>query len=92
MVASCSFLEEELRYCSKEEGVTVADIVEMLGVDLRTRVKRLGAKDKARRKRCNVRFSIIKKNKVFQKSCVKVGSRSCDERVWCQQGRGECMQ
>ena len=70
----------------------MADRVEALGVDLRTRVKRLGAKEKARRKQCKVRFSLIKKNKAFQKSCMKEGSRSCCERVWCQQERGECMQ
>ena len=39
MIASCGFLEDELRQCSKEEGVTLADSVETLGVDLRTRVK-----------------------------------------------------
>ena len=60
MIASCGFLEDELRQCSKEEGVTMADSVE------RTRVKKLGAKDKARRKKCKVRFSLIKKNKAFQ--------------------------
>ena len=56
MIASCGFLEKELRQFSKEEGVTMADSVGTLGVDLRTRVKRLGAKEKARRKRCKVRF------------------------------------
>ena len=73
MIASCGFLEDELRQCSKEEGVTLADSVETLGVDLRTRVKKLGAKEKARRKKCKVRFSLIKKNKAFQKNCMKVG-------------------
>ena len=43
------FLEGELRQYSREEGV--ADSVETLGVDLRTRVKRLGAKENARRKK-----------------------------------------
>ena len=43
MTASCDFLENELRQYSKEEGVTMADRVETLGVDLRTRVKKLGA-------------------------------------------------
>ena len=62
MIASCGFMEEELRQCSKEEGVSMADSVETLVVDLRTRVKRLGAKEKARRKKCKVRFSLIKKN------------------------------
>ena len=47
----------------------MANSVETLGVDLRTRVKKLGAKEKARK----VRFSLIKKNKAFQKSFMKVG-------------------
>ena len=72
MIAICGFLENELSQFSKE-GVTLADCVETLGVDLRTRVKRLGAKAKARRIKCKVRFSIIKKNKAFQKSYMKVG-------------------
>ena len=80
MIASCGFLENELSQISKEEGVTVADSVETLGVDSRT-VKRLGAKETARRKKCKVRFSIIKKNK----------SRSCYVQAYCQQGLGEPM-
>ena len=51
----------------------MADSAETLGVDLRTRVKRLGAKEKARRKKCKLRFSIIKKKKAFQKNYMKVG-------------------
>ena len=62
------FLENELSQFSKEEGVTLADSVETLGVDLRTRVDKLGAKEKARRKKCKVRFSLIKKNTAFQKN------------------------
>ena len=73
MTASCGFLEDELRRCSKEEGVTMADSMETLGVDLRTRVKRFGAKEKAKRKKCKVRFSLIKKNEAFQKSYMKMG-------------------
>ena len=80
MIASCGFLENELRQFSREEGVTLSDkegvtlsdSVETLGVDLRTRVKRLGAKEKARRKKCKVRFSLTKKNVAIQKSCMKV--------------------
>ena len=68
----CGLLEDELRQCSKEEGVTMAGSVETLGVDLRTGVKKLGAKEEARRKKCEVGFSIIKKNKVFQKTYMKV--------------------
>ena len=33
MIDSCGFLEEEVRQCSKEEGVTLADSVETLGVE-----------------------------------------------------------
>ena len=36
-------------------------------------MKRLGVTDKARGKKCKVRFSLINKNKVFQKSNTKVG-------------------
>ena len=49
MIASCGFLEDELRQCSKEEGGTMTDSVETLGVDLRTRVKRL-SKEKSEKK------------------------------------------
>ena len=48
MIASCGFLENEFRQFSREEGVTLPDSVETLGVDLRTRVKRLGAKEKSK--------------------------------------------
>ena len=37
MIASCGFLESELRQFSRGEGVTMADSVDTLGVDLRTR-------------------------------------------------------
>ena len=71
MIASCGFLENELRQFSREEGVIMADSVDALGVDLRTRVKKLEAKEKARRK-CKVRFSLIKKNEAFRKNYMKV--------------------
>ena len=73
MIASCAFLENELRQFSREEGVTMADSVDSLSIDLRTRVKKLGAKEKARRKERRDRFSLIKKNKAFQKSFLKMG-------------------
>ena len=44
MIASCVVLENELRQYSKKEGVTMADSVATSGVDLRTRVKKLGEK------------------------------------------------
>ena len=79
MIASCGFLENELRQYSKEEGATLADSVETLGVDLRTRVRRLGVEEKARRKKCNVRFSLKKKDKALKKKRIarKLVSRSC---------------
>ena len=47
----------------------MTDSVEKLGVDLRTRVRRLGGK------KCKVRLSLKTKNKVFQKSYMKVGGQ-----------------
>ena len=81
MIASCGFLENESRQFSREENVTLADSVETLDVDLRTRVKRLGAKEKARRKKCKVKFSFIKKNTAFRKSYMKVGVKKLLVRV-----------
>ena len=88
MITSCGLLEDELRQCSKEAGLTMADSVETLGVDLRAKVKRLEVKEKARRKKCKVSLSIIKKNKAFQKNYMKMGVKKW---VWWQRGRGECM-
>ena len=88
MIASCGFLENELSQFSKDEGVTLADSVETLGVDLRTRIKKLGAKEKARRRKCKVRFSIIKKNKAFQKNYMKVG----EEVVACRHDANKNME
>ena len=79
MIASSGFLENELRQFSGEDRVTLANSVETLGVDLKTRVKRLGAKEKARRKKCKVRFTPIKKNKAIQ----KFHSSVCQEVVTC---------
>ena len=56
MIASCGFLGNELRQFSGEEVVTMAGSVDTLGVDMRTRIKKLRAKEKARRKKCRVRF------------------------------------
>ena len=67
MIASCRFLENEPSQFSKEEGVTLADSVETLGVDLRTRVKRLGAKEKARRKKVQGGSRFSRRIKPFRK-------------------------
>ena len=67
--------------------------VETLGVDLRMRTKKLGAKEKARRKKCDDRFSPIKKNR-FQKNYMRIGVRKLlrtglvPARVWRGQAVG----
>ena len=48
IIASCGFLENEWRQLSREEGVALADSVETLGVDLRTRVKKAVSKRKSK--------------------------------------------
>ena len=53
----------------------VNDSMDTLGVDLRPMVKKLGAKEKARRKKCRARVSLVNKNKALQKSYMKVGVR-----------------
>ena len=49
--------------------------VETLGVDMRTRTTQLAAKEKARRKKCDVIFSFITKIQVFQKFYMRIGVR-----------------
>ena len=87
MIVSCGFLENLLRQFSKEEGVTLADSVETLGVDLTTRVKTLGGKRKSlEEEEVQVRFSIIKKNEAFRKNymkeCVKKLLRAAMMPAW----------
>ena len=73
--------------------VGLATSLETLGVDLRTRTKQLGAKEKARRKKCDVRFSFARRNRVFQKQpfedeeVAEDGLGSC-ESVWIGQTVG----
>ena len=75
LITSCRYLEEELQECSRKEGVTMSESVETLEVDLRTQTKQLGAKEKARRKKCDVGFSLIKNNRVFQKNFMRIRVR-----------------
>ena len=73
MIASCGFLEDELRQFSKEEGVTMADSVETPGRRLENESQEGWERKKKREgRKCKVRFSLIKK-KAFQKSNMKVG-------------------
>ena len=91
MIASGGFLEDELCQCSRrrsDDGRQCGNAWSRL----ENEGQEVGSERKSEKKKCKVRFSLIKKNKAFQKSYMKVGSRSCCERVWCQQERGECMQ
>ena len=64
-------------------------------MDLRTRTKQLGANEKTRRKKCEVRFSLIRKIRVFQKNYMKTGVRKLlraglvRARAWGGQRRGQ---
>ena len=59
--------------CSEKERVVLATSVETLGADLRTRTKQLGGKEKTRRKKWDARFSLIRKNRVFQINYMRTG-------------------
>ena len=66
MIASCGFLEDELRGNDGRQCGKVWSVLE-------ARVKRLGAEEQARRKKCKLRFSIMKKSKAFHQNYMKVG-------------------
>ena len=55
---------------------------------LENQSQEVSSKRKSEWKKFKVRFSLVKKNKAFQKNYMKVGSRSCYERVWYQRERG----
>ena len=69
MIASCGFLENELRQCSKVGGVTMADSVKTLGVDLR-RVKKAGSQRRSKEEEVQCEM-----NGAFQKNYMKVGAK-----------------
>ena len=75
MIASCGFWEEELRQFSKEEGVTLADTVETVGVDLRTREKKGWEQKRSEEEETQGVVLIHKEEKSIVKSYLKVGSR-----------------
>ena len=75
MIASCGFLENELSQFSKEEGVTLADSVETLGVDLRTRVKRLGTKRKSEKKKVQMDVPRLPGRTQFSRKKLHEGGR-----------------
>ena len=76
MIASCGFLEDELRQYIKEEGVTMANSVETLQVDLRTTEENLGAKAKSEQKEVQSEIrSLFKKREAFRKNYMKVEAK-----------------
>ena len=56
MIASCGFLEDEVRQCSKEEGVTVTDSVGNAGSGLENESQEVGS---SRNKREEVQSEIL---------------------------------
>ena len=50
MIASCGFLEDELRQFSREEGVTMVDSVDSLGVDPENEGQEVGSERKSEKK------------------------------------------
>ena len=54
--------------------------------DLRTRTEQLDAKEKARRKKSDARFSTATRNRVFRKNTFE---HWCEEAVWDGNDRGE---
>ena len=72
MIASCGFLKEELRQCSTEEGVTTADSVETLGVDLRKQESKGWGQKKNEEEEVQGEILDHQENKAFHKSYTKV--------------------
>ena len=72
---SCVRPEGHFKECSEREGAGLADSVETLGVDLRTRkrTREQGAKEKARMRKCDEEVAIAKTNHVFQKNQMRAG-------------------
>ena len=93
VTVSCKFLEGNFKKYS-EEGVGLVDSVETLVMDPRTRTKKLGAKEKARRRTCDVKVASAKKNHSFKKNYMKVEVRKLlrtglvPARVWGGQALG----
>ena len=83
VLASCRYVKEKFQECSKREGVGLADSVEIPGADLRKRTKKLGAKEKTRSRKSDVRFSFVRRDRVFHKNIWGWGC------VWSLQECGE---
>ena len=73
MIASCGFIGNEHSQFSKEGGVTSAESVKTLGVDLRPRVKKLGAKEKREEESARSGSRLSRRIKLSRKNHMKVG-------------------
>ena len=67
MISLCSFVEEKFRDCSERDGIGLATSVP-------TRTLQLSAKEKARRKTCDVTFSFARRNRL-QKNYMRIAAR-----------------
>ena len=67
--------KRSFRTVTREKEWVLHPAFETLGVDLRRRTKQLGAQEKARREKIDVRLSLARRNRVFQKNCMRVGVR-----------------
>ena len=83
-ITSGKYLAERFQEVSKE-GVVLAASVETLEVDLRTRTKKLEAKEKERRKKCDMRFFVCQDKSGLPE---KLHEDLCEEAV--EDGCGPC--
>ena len=93
MIASCGFLQNELRQLSREEGVTLAKSVETLGVDLRAKVEKVGAKEKSKEEEVQGEVLTYKEEQSIPKELHEswCPRSCCCERYDASKGLGDSM-
>ena len=74
VITSCKYLEE-VPGIQRERRSCLGNKCRNTGSGFGTRTRQLGAKEKARRKMCDVRFSLIRDNRVFQENYMRIGVR-----------------
>ena len=68
VTTSCRYLEERFQEYSKNEGLVMATSVETLGVVAFVNEKSAtGSEREVEKKKCKLRFSLLKKNRIFPK-------------------------
>ena len=75
MFASCGFLENELRQFSREEGVTMADSVETLGVDFENQSQNVGSERKREKEKVQSVILAHHEKQGFPKELQEGGSQ-----------------